>query len=335
MVPILRAVPFGSSRAASQKAWLDAVAACEKLDELRADGRATVLAIARQIAYSAAWDTMTSRPTWARLMDVTGVSRSTVARTIARLRDAGLLGLVATGRSAGFQPNPADATAEAAVYVLAVPSPLHPVDEDDTPTPEGLSVEEPLRARETANSSSVPLRGPHPWPADAGAGPIELQAASDFRPTAGRGNRRAALEVRMAQARQLAARVPVLRRLSDRATAAVLRDFALAGWSTADLAHAIDWRPDGTRWPHEGAHGVALPAAWLEHRLRAWRDEAGAPLPSRSAASLAAARAHLAEQLARRAEDDAAAAGRPWVQYSAGFAAFKAARAALPRRAPR
>ena len=148
MVPILRAVPFGSSRAPSQKAWLDAVDAAPGLDELRSDRRATVRKIARQIAYSAAWDTMTSRPTWARLMDTTGVSRRTVARTLELLREVGLIGIVATGRSAGFQPNPADASAEAAVYVLCVPSPLAPVDELGTPTPEGLSVEEPLRARE-------------------------------------------------------------------------------------------------------------------------------------------------------------------------------------------
>ncbi len=333
-MPILRAVPFGSSRAASQKAWIDAVDACEKLEHLRADRRATVGKIARQIAYSAAWDTMTSRPTWARLMDTAGVSRRTVARTLELLREVGLIGIVATGRSAGFQPNPADTGAEAAVYVLCVPSPLAPVDELGTPTPEGLSVEEPLRARETANSSAVPLRGPHPRPADAGAALVGPGAGSDFRPTAGHVGRRAALESRMAQARQLAARVPVLRRLPDRAVAAVLRDFQLAQWTTADLAHAVDWRPDGTRWPHDGAKGVALPAAWLEHRLRPWRDEAGAPLPSRSAASLTAARARLAEQLRRRADEDAEREVL-WVDYSPGFQAFKAARAALPRRAPR
>jgi hypothetical protein len=328
VVPILRAVPFGACRAPSQKAWLDALDACPRLGELRADRRATVTKIARQIAYSAAWDTMTSRPTWARLMDTAQVSRRTVARTLELLREVGLVGIVATGRSAGFQPNAADATAEAAVYVLCVPSPLAPVDELGTPTPVGLSVEEPLRARETANSSSVPLRGPHLLPAGAGAALVG-PADRSVRP-AGLLDRRMRLERRMSQARQLQARVPVLRRLTDRAVAAVVRDFQLAEWTTADLAHAIDWRPDGSRWAHAGATGVALPAKWLEYRLRPWRDESGQVLPSRSAAALAAAQAHLADQLAKRADDQADAAGRPWVEYSPGFAAFKAARAALP-----
>ena len=331
---IFRAVPHGHVRAPSQVAFLAAVDAAPGLAELRADSWATVRAIAREMAYTASWDTMTTRPTWERLAQRAGVSRATVARALGRLRDAGLIGIVATGRSAGFAPNPADRdTAEAAVYVLCVPSPLQPVEELETPTPVGLLVEDPLRAREPGEGSSEPLRGPHRLAPDGASGP-DGPAVVSHRPPGTR-SRQLRLERRTAQARAVQARVPVLRRATDRAVAAVLRDFQLADWSTADLAKAIDWRPDGTRWPHDGATGVAQPAKWLAYRLAPWRDEAGGPRPAPSAVSLAAARARAAEQRAERA---AAAVEREAIAAAGtgpGFAAYRAALDALPRKVHR
>ncbi len=330
---IFRAVPHGSVRAASQRAFLDAVQAAPALAALRADSRATVLAVAREMAWCASWETMTTRPTWERLAARTGRSRATVGRVLIRLRDAGLVGIVATGRSAGFAPNPADRDkAEAAVYVLCVPSPLHAVDEHETPTPVGLFVEDPLRAREPSESGSGPLRGAHRR-APAGAGGPDGLAVVSPRP-AEAVTRRLRLERRRAQARELQARVPVLRQITDRAAAAVLRDFALAGWSTPDLARAIDWRPDGTRWPHDGATGVAQPAKWLTHRLAAWRDDDGAPVTAPAAASLEAARARAASQRAQAAAEDAERAAIAAAGDGPGYAAYRAALAALPRPLP-
>ncbi|OJV76541.1 MAG: hypothetical protein BGO37_10855 [Cellulomonas sp. 73-92] len=341
---VIDALPPGTVRSSSQKAWLDAVAAAPALAALRADALANVRQVAQQLAWRADWTTMTTRPTWPVLTSQTGLSRATIGRVLLRLRRAGLLGVVASGRSAGCQTvESLHGQGDAAVYVLAVPSPLQavaPVDESETPSAPLPVVDEPMRARETANDSSEPLRGPHPWPADAGAVQLELADRTVVR-LPGRSTRALRLERRKAQAGQVASRVPILATLSTSYVAAILRDFALAGWTTSDLVEAIDWRPDGTRWPHTAATGIdpdprrGAAAHWLEHRLAAWRDEAGDPMTAPAARRLAAARARIAAQLQARADDDAAAERRPPVQDSAGFAAFKAARAALTRRAPR
>ncbi|RCV53541.1 hypothetical protein [Marinitenerispora sediminis] len=53
--------------------------------------------------------------------------------------------------------------------------------------------------------------------------------------------------------------------------------FFSAGWSTADLLHALSHRPDGQPWPRgEGYQGVE----WLEHRLRNWKTPTGDIRPS-------------------------------------------------------
>ncbi|MEY9210724.1 hypothetical protein NI17_013960 [Thermobifida halotolerans] len=53
--------------------------------------------------------------------------------------------------------------------------------------------------------------------------------------------------------------------------------FFAAGWSVADLLHALTTRPDGLPWPHgEGYQGTE----WLEHRLRHWKTPTGDIRPS-------------------------------------------------------
>ncbi len=53
--------------------------------------------------------------------------------------------------------------------------------------------------------------------------------------------------------------------------------FFAAGWSVADLLHALTHRPDGLQWPHgEGYQGIE----WLEHRLRNWKTPTGDIRPS-------------------------------------------------------
>jgi hypothetical protein len=84
----------------------------------------------------------------------------------------------------------------------------------------------------------------------------------------------------------------VLRRVSPAMLRHILRPWAAAGWTEADVRHALDARPDGSPWLHSDA--VRVPHAWLRHRLSAWLDEAGQPLPPHSAS------------LAQRAERDRA-----------------------------
>ncbi len=341
---VINALPAGTVRAASQKAWLDAVDQAPALAGLRADALANVRRVAQQLAWRADWTSMTTRPGDDVLVAHTGISERTVHRVVRRLKDAGLLGVVAPNRSPAVQTVKGLAgQGEVAVYVLAVPSPLQlvepaaePVDESGLATVAPPSVNEPMRARAMGEGSSEPLRGPHPQPAGAGAGLVVPLRGPALR-LPGRTTRRAALESRIAQARRVQHRVPILATITSSYVAAILRDFALAGWSDADVAEAIDWRPDGTRWPHTAATGIdpdprrGKAAHWLEHRMAPWREQAGAPMPSPSAARLAAARARTAAQLARRHDEELSAREVKWVDFSPGYRAFKAALAALPR----
>ncbi|MDQ4504409.1 hypothetical protein [Sinomonas sp. ASV322] len=67
-----------------------------------------------------------------------------------------------------------------------------------------------------------------------------------------------------------------------RDVAAVLRPFFIAGWCASDVLHALDWRPDGTRWPHDGAPTWADTSrvrGWLRYRLAGWTRD-GEPVRS-------------------------------------------------------
>lgn len=284
---VMRAVPVGSMRAAAQGEWLTQVRAHAATAHLRADSRATVLRVAELLAWTAAWDTMTTRPTWDVLVERSGRSRATVARALGRLRAAGLLGVVATGRAAQYARTK-DGGAEAAVYVLCVPSALAAVDEHETPTSSLAREELTPRTREAASCSSVPLRGAPvaapaapsaPEPVAGGHAPRLARPSGltsvPSRPDGEHGaGRTAALNGRRAIAAELRDRLPVLRRISERHVAAIVREFVLAGWTTSELVAAIDRRPDGP-WHHDGANGVGNVGAWLSFRLDAWRDDAG------------------------------------------------------------
>lgn len=111
---------------------------------------------------------------------------------------------------------------------------------------------------------------------------------------------------RLAAADELRWRLPVLRRISARHVRHVVREHFLAGWTVLDIQHALDHRPDGAVWNHDGASGVARPADWLAYRLAAWCDESGTVGRSRSQ-RLALERAE-ARARTRRQRDEAAAA---------------------------
>jgi hypothetical protein len=113
--------------------------------------------------------------------------------------------------------------------------------------------------------------------------------------------------------------------------------FFRAGWTVVDLAWAIDHRPDGTPWPHDGAHGVLNPRGWLAHRLRAWRDDRGEPIRSRSQRAAAERARERAVQEARRQRDllhqaEVAADRQQWGEDSPGRKQMRALLAELRRR---
>ncbi len=182
---VASAIPAGSLRSPDQRRFLEAVRAHPGLAMLRSDAYRNVLAVAEHLALWADWRTCTSRPTWDVLRERAGVSRRTVARCLVRLREAGLLGVVATGQAAHTTTTKADQGINlAAVYVLCAPADLRVVDESGTPPTEGsVSETHPThtRAREK-NNPPAPLRG-QPDPA-APSGPSRPTVPdTDSRPT--------------------------------------------------------------------------------------------------------------------------------------------------------
>jgi len=329
-VAIAAAVPRGSTRCPSQRRWLDVVAAHPDVATWRADRVATYLSVARQLSLCADWTWATARPTWDHLAARTGRSRRTVARVLAWLNSAGLLGVVASGRSAGAAAMVGDEGADAAVYVLAVPhalrlltgpqpsahsslsagredaQPTHGsigVDEVGTPSREAVSVGDP-RARAAAKPPQQPANRPMTsWsPAERPATRPEMAAAA-------------------ATAQTLC---PPLRRTTAPWVTALLREFWLAGWTLRDTLRALDERPDGTPWPHTA--DVRHVPGWVRSRLGAWRTDAGTPQRSPSQTS-AAAQAHSAAlaraRRERREHDEARRASTP--QSAAGAAAAREA----------
>ena len=89
--------------------------------------------------------------------------------------------------------------------------------------------------------------------------------------------------------------------------------------------------------PHRGDRGGPLPgrgmaAHWLEHRLAPWRDQAlAARCPHRRPPGWLRRGPGSPSSCARRADEELSAREVKWVDFSPGYRAFKAARAALPR----
>ena len=325
-IAIAGAVPAGSTRAPGQKAFMDAVDAEPAFLHLRGDGYARLRSVARHMALRADWELLTTRPTWAVLATQAGCHVSTVNRCIRLLKRAGLVGVVATGRSRGCAPATLG-RAEAAVYVLCVPTsptlsavPTTPVDEDDPPSLDVLSFKEHPPHTRGSERKKAGTR-------------TECQTKTSpmhrWRPTSNTPRRP---DERQAAAQALQDRFPVLRRVSTAHVASRIRDFILAGWSVADVGFAIDRRPDGTTWPHDGAHGVGNVGAWLRYRLAAWRDETGKVTLSTAQRDQARHELELARQLARREQLCADRAARSQMGSTVVSDALAQIRAALPWR---
>ena len=328
------AIPEGMIRAPHSHRWAAQVfASWPATAPMRADAYANLMAVAHVLAASADFETSTSRPGHQHIMDVAGVSESTVTRCIRRLKSWGLIGTVAEGRQGAFVPiedaaDPANPDAnEAALYVLCQPANarrhLAAVPDQPVATPpvtdaggsssvdvsDGLPVPNlhlstqrtpPSRAHEE-NTQAEPLRG------------TTDRAAA--RPPSGAAWRNAAYwpaavtprskDQRFWAARELQRRVPALNRTATGDLRRVINEYLLAGWNVLDLIHAIDHQPDGTTWPHDGAHAVRIIRAWLAYRLKAWRDEHGTIRTSRTQQLMAQRHEHLVRQRVR-AEHDAA-----------------------------
>lgn len=310
------AVPKGSLRAAHGNQVTAHLRNLLAVRGMRADGQRNRL---RTMAYLIArtdYDTMTCRPGWDAIAEVVGCHRRTVARYLAEFEAWGLLGRVAGGRQARYAaPGPdGEKINEAAVYVLCIPSPLAllrgeqkpVVDINATPPALGGShlKEKDLthtRARENESPSAVaPPRLSKSGAASGATTPL-VPWRPEIRWPAHRTTSRKIQ--RQAAASEIWYRSFALRCLSIKDLASICRDFFLAGWTVADILHALDWQPDGTPWPHSGAPTTKEAArirGWLKHRLAAWRTETGEPRRSRDQQAAAKSAAYRREQALER-----------------------------------
>ncbi|MFF2300679.1 hypothetical protein [Arthrobacter sp. NPDC058127] len=305
---VLAAVPKGSVRAAHGRQTMSALRSHEKFVLRNRNGQATIVAVLRALIERADYESMTSRPGWEALIEATGTSRTTVARVLRLLAAWGIIGRVASGRQAKYAAAGPDGERinEAAVYVLCTPSPLALVNKVGTPPALGgshLKEKELTHTRVRGKSSQNDAAPPRLIPAGAASGAPTAQVP--WRPELLWPTHRTPKRhiQRVAAASEIRYRSFPLRCMTPKDVASSCRDFFLAGWTVADILHALDWRPDGTLWPHSGAPDTKdawRMRGWLRHRLSHWRTEAGEPLRSRDQQATARAAALRREQEAER-----------------------------------
>ncbi|PLC10749.1 hypothetical protein AUQ48_17000 [Kocuria flava] len=366
---VLRAVPKGCRLARHVVAWKRAVVEHPALELMRADGRANMLALVEIIAVQQDPASRTWRTTWAWVAERLGVHEDSVGRMIRRLKDWGLLAVVATGRSAAHTPrSTGKKQGEAPVYALTTPTPPTPVAaSEDTGVPHETEQElgpveinvDPVPPKGAcppphARESLSPMDAATPRPsAKAAAQRREVQAALAKRTAplwpahaTVRPSRVGATRSEWKQAYRLAGleiqhHALVLRRITTAYVVSVAKAHFEAGWSIADVLHALDWTPTGVRYPHDAVAGISHPGAWFAARLRAWTHADGTPYRSpdqraaaeaeqRRAQAVAAAAHHAAQQthagaVTVRADDEAPVVRRPFRErWAAHIAAGRA-----------
>ncbi|MEX5261522.1 hypothetical protein [Kocuria sp. CPCC 205263] len=333
---VLRAVPKGYRLARHVVAWKRAALEHPALELMRADGRANMAALVEVIAVQQDPGSRTWRTTWAWVAERLGVHEDSVGRMIRRLKDWGLLAVVATGRSARYTPrSTGKKQGEAPVYALTVPAPpkqaptpaerteeeaAEAVDINVGPVPpegvcsppharESLSPKDAATPRPSAKAAAqrrevqaaLAQRTAPLWPAHGTVQPLTVGAArSDWK----QAYRWAGLELQH--------HALVLRRITTAYVVSVAKTHFQAGWTIADVLHALDWAPNGHRYPHDAATGITHPGAWFAARLRAWTHPDGTPMRSpdqRAAAEAEQRRAEAVAAAARYAAQQAADAG--------------------------
>ncbi|MFI7632438.1 hypothetical protein [Microbispora rosea] len=343
---IFGALPEGARRAPSQAAWVRAVQAHPDAAALRADAHANLMRVVWVLARHADWTEMVTRPTWAVLIDRTGLSRSTVAAWLAWLRRTGLLGTVTPGTTVKYRRGTACGLLddgrgnEAAEYVLAVPAPAEALQDSA----------EPL-ASAGGGEGKAPVSGPveeSRTPSGPPLGGLSSRLSRAREATPGlsdtgwwwsRAVTPATRRDSLAAAHRARNEDVTLRALSPRHVRSLLRPVFANGGTLADALFMINHRPDGTEWPFAGMPRYV--PGWVRHRLAAWLTEdgrlrPGVELPSRQRAAAAARvadelttrRAERAEAETRRAADVASHAN----QARALLAASPAAAAMMRRR---
>lgn len=323
------AIPHGSKKIDhTAQAWRST----RSLDELlcrRKDCQRNILAVLWVLLRYTEHNSMTVRITWNTIATKARVSRATVGNALKFLRTHGILGIVASGRSAQYAAKAGQpATNEAPVYVICRPIGLglRPQDTPDTtttrpthqtpnntacgnnlePLPVGglttYEVSSYTRTREK-NTHNEPLRGTEKHFGHGSAvrthhndhRPVELWPAHRTISSRGQG---------LSAAAEILRRMPDFARFSKKNALNMFKPFFSNGWTISDIQHALEWRTT------PGLHGKeawgALPQhnretqsyidycrilrAAILHRMNQWRTATGEIMLSRSQRAAATSR---------------------------------------------
>ena len=326
-------MPGGSRRARDQRTWLRAVLVSIDAQDWYSCRAGHTAEIARVYARYMDWRLRTSRPGHERVAAAAGVSVRTVKRTVRWLADEGFLGLVSPGTTPLLRPGVLHGLTEigeanqAAVYVLTTPEKRARTDTGSSDESESgplsrfrRKLDKAPRARE-AETGKVKGKTARP----AGGRPDVPHSGAGFpmrKTPKTRSEGLAAAEALRNQSRLLAV-------LSPEHLRHLCRVLFAAGWSAADVLHALDHSPAGRQYGYTAT--VRHAAGWVRWRLSAWLRPDGAPLPSPGQARAAAAARDRLTQDARRAERRRAAGEAAGVDVAARAAHARALLAAALR----
>jgi hypothetical protein len=257
---VARAVPTGSRRARSQREALRAGLACPDLANVRADRSASLEAWWRIHVGYASWGgenrppRSTTQPTRDRVCRRAGTGR---ARYAGRAR-----------RDTGSEPPPMSVSTYKACRrwwedrgYIAIVRPGVRADTDGDHNQRQVYVLCVPRRKRPAQPSSC---------RDTVIRPLSKSCLQEIEKFPARA--RQTPPPRPPEAKQ-----GVLREISDGWWAHLTRPFT--GWSARDIAHAIDYLPDG-RQHRYWLGSVRHPAGWLRWRLSRWLAADGQPLPT-------------------------------------------------------
>ncbi|MGH7743878.1 MAG: hypothetical protein ACREQ5_03545, partial [Candidatus Dormibacteria bacterium] len=263
------AVTVPSADPRDQWHWLSALRRQTWVDQIRADGRANVLAVARLVALHAGWDTLESRPTWAKLIARSGLSERTVARWLQELRVRGWLAHLEHGSTPAHRPMVLAQLAgnRAAVYGLRIPL---------TPEEALNRALEQLLARlvdhltEHATTDTAP-EDPQRPPAAAPLAPLaDDQPAAAALVSATSGPRSAAGSTQPNRPQQDHSRVPGDRNGSPTGSCSVFKESGVGGFTRAS-------EPVDNSATNPAKSSAGTPTTRQRTALRAGSDEGSGP----------------------------------------------------------
>lgn len=225
--------------------WLAAVTQEARRAPLKADYRARILDVAL-IVHRTRETTGTARPGVARMAQLLKLGLRTVQRIIRWLKERRLLVTTAAGRTAEWN---AYRENDREVFALIRPR----LAKTGTPSLKKVSYTQLMQSalgpgyrRLTRDDMDKSVWHPFKTPKR----PHEMaMAAEEF------------------MRRQ---RPHAFQDVTPRQMAKVLRPYFKRGATIPGLIHMLNRRPDGMRWPHDGAKGVRKQVPWARARLRHW-----------------------------------------------------------------